>query len=156
MAKQASLATRLFSGSPRGASASVFLYNLVETAKANSLESQTSGSYYPGLTTGVGFLGRLLRYVLIPYLIVTAAAFINGGFPVMRALALTFPDEPEAWTIDVQSIFPVVPGLTPGLEIHTKVPNVFRRLIPRSNGFRSTPAKARRFLTPRRLSNVQK
>ena len=37
--------------------------------------------------------GNDLRYALIPYLMETAAASINGGFSVMKALAVAFPDD---------------------------------------------------------------
>ncbi|MFH2114857.1 MAG: alpha-xylosidase, partial [Spirochaetota bacterium] len=43
-----------------------------------------------------------LRYALIPYLMKTARDCSLSGYPVLRALALAFPEDREAWTIDDQ------------------------------------------------------
>ena len=54
---------------------------------------------YPAVADEVRAWLRL-RYALIPYLMKTAADCARSGFPVMRPLALSYPKEPEAWTID--------------------------------------------------------
>ena len=43
-----------------------------------------------------------LRYALIPYLMRTAEEASRTGYPVLRSLALMYPEEPEAWTINDQ------------------------------------------------------
>jgi alpha-D-xyloside xylohydrolase len=43
-----------------------------------------------------------LRYALIPYLMKTAGECSQSGYPVLRALAVMYPDDVEAWTIDNQ------------------------------------------------------
>lgn len=58
------------------------------------------------------------RYALIPYLRWTGEECARSGFPVMRALALAYPEDPEAWAADTQFLcgadLLVAPVLGPG------------------------------------------
>ncbi len=46
-----------------------------------------------------------LRYRLMPYIIVQAHLSAAGGWPMLRALFVEFPDDPGSWLIDNQYMF---------------------------------------------------
>lgn len=46
-----------------------------------------------------------IRYRLLPYIYTTAWQGARDGIPMMRAMALEHPDNPEAWSIDRQYYF---------------------------------------------------
>jgi alpha-D-xyloside xylohydrolase len=67
-----------------------------------------------------------LRYRLIPYLEGCLEEAERTGMPVMRAMPLAFPDEPEAWMVDTQymlgSSLLVAPILLPGGRVRLYLP----------------------------------
>jgi alpha-D-xyloside xylohydrolase len=67
-----------------------------------------------------------LRYRLIPYLERCLAEAAATGMPVMRAMALAFPAEPEAWAFDTQFMFGpellIAPILRPGGQVCLYLP----------------------------------
>ena len=56
---------------------------------------------FPAVATEVRAWLRL-RYALIPYLLKAGEECERSGYPLMRALALDWPDEAEAWTAEGQ------------------------------------------------------
>ncbi|GAB1484650.1 alpha-xylosidase [Treponema sp.] len=56
---------------------------------------------YPGVAEEVRAWLKL-RYALIPYLLKSAEACTNSGYPLMRSLALQYPEESEAWTAEAE------------------------------------------------------
>jgi len=46
-----------------------------------------------------------LRYMLLPYILEQASACCTSGLPMMRALALDWPEEPAAWVVGDQFLF---------------------------------------------------
>jgi alpha-D-xyloside xylohydrolase len=68
-----------------------------------------------------------LRYQLIPYLESCLDEAEATGMPVMRAMSLAFPDEPEAWMIDTQYMFGpellIAPILRPGGRVRVYLPH---------------------------------
>jgi alpha-D-xyloside xylohydrolase len=67
-----------------------------------------------------------LRYRLIPYLESCLEESERTGMPVMRAMPLAFPDEPEAWLIDTQYMLGpellIAPILRPGWQVRLYLP----------------------------------
>ena len=67
-----------------------------------------------------------LRYRLIPYLDAALAETSRTGMPVMRAMALAFPEEPESWGFEQQFLcgpaLLVVPILEPGGRVVAYLP----------------------------------
>jgi alpha-D-xyloside xylohydrolase len=67
-----------------------------------------------------------LRYRLIPYLERCLDEALRTGLPVMRAMALAFPAEPEAWPFDTQFMLGpallVAPILRPGGAVRLYLP----------------------------------
>ena len=67
-----------------------------------------------------------LRYRLIPYLQGVLEQAVQQGVPVMRAMALAFPEDPAAWAFDNQYLFGpdllVVPVLAPGGRVRAYLP----------------------------------
>ena len=68
-----------------------------------------------------------LRYQLIPYLESCLEEAERVGMPVMRAMPLAFPDEPEAWAFDTQFMFGpellIAPILRPGGQVRLYLPH---------------------------------
>jgi len=68
-----------------------------------------------------------LRYQLIPYLESCLEEAAKTGMPVMRAMALAFPAEPEAWAFDTQYMFGpellIAPILRPGGQVRLYLPH---------------------------------
>jgi alpha-D-xyloside xylohydrolase len=68
-----------------------------------------------------------LRYRLIPYLESCLEEAARAGMPVMRAMPLSFPEEPEAWAFDTQYMLGptllVAPILRPGGQIRLYLPH---------------------------------
>jgi alpha-D-xyloside xylohydrolase len=67
-----------------------------------------------------------LRYRLIPYLESCLEEAAQTGLPVMRAMPLAFPDQPEAWAFDTQYMLGpallIAPILRPGGRIRLYLP----------------------------------
>jgi alpha-D-xyloside xylohydrolase len=67
-----------------------------------------------------------LRYRLIPYLETCLEEAAQTGLPVMRAMPLAFPDQPEAWAFDTQYMFGpallVAPIVRPGGKVRLYLP----------------------------------
>jgi alpha-D-xyloside xylohydrolase len=67
-----------------------------------------------------------LRYQLIPYLETCLKEAALTGMPVMRAMPLAFPEQPEAWAFDTQYMFGpdllVAPILQPGGRVRLYLP----------------------------------
>jgi alpha-D-xyloside xylohydrolase len=67
-----------------------------------------------------------LRYRLIPYLEGCLEEAERTGMPVMRAMPLAFPEEPEAWVVDTQYMLGpellIAPILRPGGQIRLYLP----------------------------------
>jgi alpha-D-xyloside xylohydrolase len=67
-----------------------------------------------------------LRYQLIPYLEAALADAAITGVPVMRAMPLAFPEQPEAWAFDTQYMFGpdllIAPILQPGGRVRLYLP----------------------------------
>src|SRR5262249_19642291 len=67
-----------------------------------------------------------LRYRLIPYLERCLEEAAATGMPVMRAMPLAFPREPECWVSDTQYMFGpdllVAPILQPGGKVSIRLP----------------------------------
>jgi alpha-D-xyloside xylohydrolase len=67
-----------------------------------------------------------LRYRLIPYLEACLEEAAQTGLPVMRAMPLAFPDQPEAWAFDTQYMFGpallVAPIVRPGGKVRLYLP----------------------------------
>jgi alpha-D-xyloside xylohydrolase len=67
-----------------------------------------------------------LRYRLLPYLEACLEEASRTGMPVMRAMPLAFPAEPEAWAVDTQymlgSSLLVAPILLPGGRVRLCLP----------------------------------
>jgi alpha-D-xyloside xylohydrolase len=68
-----------------------------------------------------------LRYRLIPYLESCLEEAERTGMPVMRAMPLAFPAEPEAWAFDTQFMFGpellIAPILRPGGQVRLYLPH---------------------------------
>jgi alpha-D-xyloside xylohydrolase len=67
-----------------------------------------------------------LRYRLIPYLEQCLDEAARTGMPVMRAMPLAFPDQPELWPFETQYMFGpsllVAPILSPGGGVRLRLP----------------------------------
>ena len=67
-----------------------------------------------------------LRYRLIPYLEGCLEEAARTGMPVMRAMPLAFPDQPELWPFETQYMFGpsllVAPILQPGGRVRLRLP----------------------------------
>ena len=67
-----------------------------------------------------------VRYRLIPYLERCLEIAAANGMPVMRAMPLAFPEEPECWPADTQYMFGpdllVAPILEPGGKVGIRLP----------------------------------
>ena len=68
-----------------------------------------------------------LRYQLIPYLESCLEEAAKTGMPVMRAMALAFSAEPEAWAFETQFMFGpellIAPILRPGGQVRLYLPH---------------------------------
>lgn len=66
------------------------------------------------------------RYRLIPYLEACALEASRTGMPVMRAMPLAFPDDPQAWGFEEQYMFGpsllVAPVIAPGGQVRFYLP----------------------------------
>ncbi|MDT8429414.1 MAG: glycoside hydrolase family 31 protein [Pseudomonadales bacterium] len=67
-----------------------------------------------------------LRYRLLPYIQQTVRQACSNSLPVMRAMVLAFPDNPEAWAFETQFMFGenllVAPCLSPGGHVRCYLP----------------------------------
>jgi len=78
------------------------------------------------------------RYALIPYLIQCAEACRTTGYPVLRSLALDYPEDPMAWAADTQfKCRQRFPGRADSLTTRERR----RCIFPPEHGWISGPAK---------------
>ena len=68
-----------------------------------------------------------LRYKLLPYIKQTCSQASNSGLPLMRAMALSFPNEPQSWGFENQFMFGddllVAPVVKKGGEVQFYLPS---------------------------------
>jgi alpha-D-xyloside xylohydrolase len=80
-----------------------------------------------------------LRYRLLPYLEACLEEAASTGMPVMRAMPLAFPDQPELWAFETQYMFGpsllVAPILRPGGVVRLFLPRGRWREFPAGDTF---------------------
>lgn len=82
---------------------------------------------FPEAAAALAVAALRLRYRLLPYLYSAAVASARTGAPMMRALLVDAPDDPAAWTAELEYLLGpdllVAPIVTPDGERHVYLPD---------------------------------